>query len=616
MEKDGELFWSCQEKHTSSFSQDAVSDVHNERSCNPCSKKGENVEVFGYCTSCIEYLCESCNDVHGRLALAVDHEIVTGTEMPASEEAKPQRYKTCSEHDKELSNAFCNKHNIIVCSKCCMVSHKDCEISNMTDMCNKIDSTAFPEFTKLLAECKMNMITTRANVEENIFLLAKQKSDILTKVKRFQDEIILEINKIYDDTLDYIDTIFETHTNELKTKTSCLLQMASNMESIIQKVINFKERKMDANLFIEFQYLAARASQSAENYNTLANSISKLSMSFQPNPAFKECISSLTFGSLNKHSYSYTPVLIVKKLTFPVESQRSKSTATQSHMKKLKASMKRSYCIKAIDDVDCCWITGIVITKYGRKLMADFNNKKVKMFTRNMELLSNVHLPDRPWGVSAINEKEAIASVEGKTLIILDISKLQVTVKNAINTPMFVKSVICYEDRFIISNQFSSPVTVNMIDKIGQTYWTTNLHHNDGAQAQSSTHRDMTKSNITVVDREGGTIHTLNAISGAIQNTGKLEGKSPQDITVGPAGNILATFMNTNEIAVLSTDFSDCKILLSHRVRHKTKQTDSDSKLSCEKPYALAYDDTTHELLVSYVNHDEVDSFILIEESN
>ena len=604
------------EKSNSMTSQNAISDFHHDPSCDPCRKRGHNVKVFSYCTTCIEFLCKSCNDVHGHLAATSNHSILTDDRMPATEADKPPRYKSCLIHNNQLKKQFCNKHRKMICSKCRISYHTNCKISDITDMCNAIDSTELDEFTMSLANCKMKMISTRSNVENNIFELKEQKADALENVKELYNKTISKVNQVYADTLVRVNSIFEKLLKELQSQTSKLCQMISNLNSILENAATMKRRPIDSKLFLELQDMADRANQSGDNYNKLVASSFKLSMSFTPCSACKDFISSsFKLGSFKEHSSTYAPIGTVNTLIVPIsESSSSMKVSTTVHSEKLTNTRKRIYSVKVKNDVDNCWIMGIAITKYGRRLMVDFNNKKVKMFTRDMEFLSSVNFLDWPWDVAVISDKEAVVCLEAKMLSILDISKRQLCVTATIKAPCFVKNLSAYNDKLVVTNQFSCPVSVKMIDVKGHLYWTSSLKQNADQRSQSNKWKDQAQYKIIVADRDSSTIHALNADTGETLSTCEVPGKEPQDVAIDLKGNVYVAFMNTSEIAVMSNDLSEYRILFSHKGLVKSKLLTHENRLSGEKPYALAYDETSCELLVSYVQSNKVDCYTLTEE--
>ena len=69
----------------------------------------------------------------------------------------------------------------------------------------------------LLANCKMKMISTRSNVEKNIFELKEQKAATLENVKEPYNETFSKLDQVYADTLIQAESVFEKTFGRIKT---------------------------------------------------------------------------------------------------------------------------------------------------------------------------------------------------------------------------------------------------------------------------------------------------------------------------------------------------------------------------------------------------------------
>ena len=75
----------------------------------------------------------------------------------------------------------------------------------------------------------------------------------------------------------------------------------------------------------------------------------------------------------------------------------------------------------------------MAITNDGRRLLVDYRNDKIKLFSRDMKLLSSLSLSSSPWDVAVTGDREAIVSYDDdKTLLILDISDRKMSIKRTV----------------------------------------------------------------------------------------------------------------------------------------------------------------------------------------
>ena len=93
---------------------------------------------------------------------------------------------------------------------------------------------------------------------------------------------------------------------------------------------------------------------------------------------------------------------------------------------------------------------------------------------------------------------------------------------------------------------------------------------------------------VIVSDYDNHTLTVLNADTGDVITRRQVEGKRPRGVTTDTTGNIYVCYERTDEVAVLTKDLSQEKVLLSKR-----------DGLS-SRPQAIVYNAVDHQLFVSY----------------
>ncbi|MEW8486502.1 MAG: hypothetical protein AB2705_15085 [Candidatus Thiodiazotropha sp.] len=238
--------------------------------------------------------------------------------------------------------------------------------------------------------------------------------------------------------------------------------------------------------------------------------------------------------------------------------------------------------------------------------MADYDNKKVKIFSHDIKLLSSVSVPDRPWDIAVISEREAVVTTGYNSLVILDISSSQLSIKTTTQLPYEVWGISRYNNKLVVTSPYSKPPSVKLIDQTGRVYWSVSSDQ-QGRPLFSwpkyvSSPGDGRSCSVIVTDQGNNTLTLLNGDTGEVITRRQLkQGKYPRGVTTDTDGNVYVCYYWTSEVAVLSGDLLEEKILLS--------------KLS-GPPQAIVYDDTTHLLTVSYclsslIGYDKVDQFKL-----
>ena len=302
-----------------------------------------------------------------------------------------------------------------------------------------------------------------------------------------------------------------------------------------------------------------------------------------------------------------------QQTTPPVVSQQQKQTGNSQAMgpvvplSKMKATKKYTHNVKLMHDGKSCSVTGLAITKDRKRILVDNINNKVNMFSHDMKYLSSVSVPGKRWDIAVITDKEAVVTTNNKSLVTLDISGSQLSIKTTTQLPYSVRGISRYNDKLVVTSPNSYPASVKLIDQTGRVYWSVSSDQQRqplfSDPCYVSSPGDGRSSTVIVTNEGNDTLTLLNGDTGEVITRRQLKKKCPEGVTTDTTGNVYVCYGMTGEIAVLSGDLSEEKILLS-------RQDD----LSC-RPQAMVYDDEAHQLIISYngywPDYNEVDVFQL-----
>ena len=275
---------------------------------------------------------------------------------------------------------------------------------------------------------------------------------------------------------------------------------------------------------------------------------------------------------------------------FPAAAGKGQSTRHSVALTQLKGRKLGSYNVKLSDDREECWITGMATTNDGRRLLVDYYNDKVKLFSRDMQLLSSLSLSDRPRVIAVISDKEAVVTTADKSLVLLGISGSKMSINDTTRVPCEVGGISQYGEKLAVTSSSSYPASVKLIDKTGRVYWSVS---SDG-QGQSLfsfpqfVTSDIDRNIVTVTDCWNNTLTVLNGDTGDVIKRRSVKDKRPHGVTTGPSGNIYVCYYGTLEVAELTGDLSGERILLSRQ-----------DGLGAG-PWSIAYDKSCGQLITSY----------------
>ena len=242
------------------------------------------------------------------------------------------------------------------------------------------------------------------------------------------------------------------------------------------------------------------------------------------------------------------------------------------------------------------------ITKNGTLLVADHENKTIKVLSADNHIHTVLALPHNPYDVAVINDSTAAVTLSNNILQILNISdSFSPSVQNSIDLGFDIAGLTICEGNLVVTN-WDKPECVKMIDTNGKLIWSVykdnkgkKLFQYPRSVAATVINDKMT---IIVTDEGNNTLTLLDAKNGNFIKTIDVNEKSPHGITADEDGNIYVCYHETDEIGIWSADLNKCRILLSERDLHKF-------------PQAVCFNAETDELIVGYFDRDTIDRFRL-----
>ena len=589
-------------------------DYHYDPFCEVCFEtRNRNIKHEGFCKDCVQFLCEDCLRVHRKLQAARGHMIQRGDDMPKSMADKPPKFDFCDVHQRSRKDQFCGTHKVLLCSLCVPLQHKDCPVDSVDDACKGVSSSEIDALYNKVSGFKDNLSPVVSQFDLNVTELGKQKVDMLKDAQDLKDKSIAKIENLFQEITSEIKSTHKTHTSDLGRGQNKLNDVIANLKDTLNDIDKMKGSTIDTKVFLKIQDILKDVEQCKADCEKLRPSVMNVKISFIPDKRMKELVStSYKMGSISLGTSQPQVAISVPEISFPMspipvpQSGGGKTPPAASGqvagktmpLSQIKAQKHNSYNVKLDKDKSDCDIIGIAITSDGRRLLADCGKSKIKMFSRDMKSLCSLSLYTKPCDIAVTGDKEAVVCCGETKLLILDISDRKMSIKRTVELPFTVLGLASYQDKLLVTawSTPSSPASVALIDLTGRVYWST---HTD-QQGQSlfsypwyvTCYDNGGSAAVIVSDYYNDTLTVLNVDTGDVITRRQLKGKHPRGVTTDTAGNIYVCYYSTDEVAVLTKDLSQEKVLLSKR--------DGLSR----RPQAIVYNAVDHQLLVSNASDD------------
>ena len=612
-------------------------DYYYDPFCEICAKtKKRNVKHEGFCIDCVQFLCIDCLKVHRNLQAARGHVVQRGDDMPKSMADKPPKFDYCDVHQRNRKDQFCGTHKVLLCSQCVPLQHKGCPVESVDNACKGVPSSEIDALYDKVSDFKTNLSSVAAQIDLNFTELGKQRVDLLKDAQDMKDKGIAKIEKLFQEMTSEIKSAYKVRTFDLGQCKNKLSHVIENLEEILDEINKMKATTVDTKQFLAIQDILKDVEQCKSDAEKQRPSSMNVKMLLISDKRMKEFLStSFKMGSISLDTSQPLVAISVPEISFPMSPARSlplpqgrggraptgasgQVASKTTPLPKIKAVKHDSYNVKLGDDERDCDITGIAITNDGRRLLADYGNSEIKLFSRDMKSLCSLSLSTKPWDIAVTGDREAVVSCNNEAkLLILDISDRKMSIKGTVELPSTVAAIApyqvdglaLYQDKLLVTAPLPTPssfASVKLIDLTGRVYWSTDTDQQGRLLFSSpryvTSYDDGGSAAVIVSDWGNDTLTVLNADTGDVITRRLVEWKGPRGVTTDTTGNIYVCYYSTNEVAVLTKDLSQEKVLQSGR-----------DGLS-GSPKAIVYNAVDHQLLVSNTSGDSrnaVDCFKL-----
>ncbi|KAH3806106.1 uncharacterized protein LOC127834645 [Dreissena polymorpha] len=376
----------------------ALSSVHRSSDfvkdyfCDACESKQMVETAEMYCETCQKCFCGKCIKHHGQLY--ANHVIYGRGDMnkwPLTKKID-NFIQTCEAHTDKKLEMFCDDHSQLCCSNCAFLKHRQCKDvtlisekvkSQSTDLHNLADKiqTILDELQQFNSKREATIQSVESSYNQSLH----EVRDVRHKLNAALDELEKATLKELDDMRTALQASLSKdvdNSNNLKDELTQLSEAVHHLENRSKAELSFiVERKGLGKILESEVYLK-------ENTVKVDSSIS-----FQANREILHFLS--------------------KQLSLGKFIQRTESLAVRqgpNHVLALK--QKSEYDVRLpSDSTKPSYITGICVISNDNILVADFNNKRVKLLDQKYNVISHCDVPVSEGDMCQISACEVVVTV-------------------------------------------------------------------------------------------------------------------------------------------------------------------------------------------------------------
>ncbi|XP_052242867.1 uncharacterized protein LOC127852880 isoform X2 [Dreissena polymorpha] len=338
-------------------------------SCTCCLEQNLTESADIYCEQCLRFYCKKCVILHSQL---FTKHMTCGREdikkWPVSK-AVEDFLRKCEVHADESLTQFCHDHGQLCCSACVGTIHSQCskvtQISELTNSQPTGLEGMSVELETVLGEIKTLQIS--------------QKASIQSLQKTYKEHSAVMIEQMRGNLNTYIDecdnsSVGTSGGNEKYLKE----EMCRSVLSIVNEFDNITAKELN-EMKDEVISIKGSVTSSIHKCTTLHNDLSQFHELVQKIGDNKELC--LIASIKCKH-------IIQQALTLLGKSGKA-----------FNVQRKSVHNVRIPSDSYECSIAGICVLTDGQVLVADYENKRIKLLNQQYQVVNHWHVTAGPWDI-------------------------------------------------------------------------------------------------------------------------------------------------------------------------------------------------------------------------
>ncbi|XP_052235098.1 uncharacterized protein LOC127847298 [Dreissena polymorpha] len=297
----------------------------------------------------------------------------------------------CDVHKDKNLEMFCDNHSELCCTNCAILNHRHCQKITLISDIVKSQSTDLQQLSVSIQTILKALTKLQDNQEASIQYVQSSYDEQLNKIQETRREINTALDTIEQKTLKEMkDTLSKLQVFSKKDVDNCnrLRDELKQLRDTIQDISD--KSKM------ELSFIATRKCkviiEQSENFLKKNYVQDKFYVTFQPNSEIVQYLSTLSGLGRIKHS--------TEKL-MGEENPNKVITVQEQYVHNMRIS----------SDWNECNIKAILVLQDGQVLVADNNNKKIKLLDQCYQVVSNCSLTAFPQDLCDITPSEVAVTV-------------------------------------------------------------------------------------------------------------------------------------------------------------------------------------------------------------
>lgn len=428
-------------------------DKYEETLCDPCGSDGERISAEGFCTTCGDFLCADCFEVHTIPRPSRNHILLDKANMPSYKKRKPKSTCTviCGNHHDKVVDFFCPAHNTVFCTACANGSHKLCELMYIPDVADDYrDSKEFGELVVLLNRLERDIDILSAHTKTALKSLKQSGQSVLREIRQFRREFNNYLDEKERELIDVTKKMAQADSTQLQ-------DIDDEMDRLKHKTVLFKEQLASvdtktSDLFVTSKKIKNDVEAVFHSFIKSVEKSNNVQYTFRRAPIFRHALSpNSSFGTVDRSSetnhISYLMATLHSNPSIDLKSRK---------VDKLSEVDVKTTCDKVTPR-----ITGMTLLTSNILLLVDWNNKCIKSVdTTSNKPLTGLYFYDYPWDITTVAQHQAAVTFPKAKMVQILSTKDNFKKVRSINVDGNCYGICAFEEKLILCLNNSGKVHI------------------------------------------------------------------------------------------------------------------------------------------------------------
>ena len=167
-----------------------------------CSLEDCQGEAVMYCTSCQEYLCQTCTDEHDASRFNRKHQTIAAAEAKSKVTSSTKSHHPCGRHPDKMLDMYCKTCEETMCSECCNTEHVDHNLTSLRSFvkpCEDRLDTLLKRIDRLLKCVDLARQTSQQQVDKAQHHIVSLKTQVTSTFKKIREKLAQQEERLMSD---------------------------------------------------------------------------------------------------------------------------------------------------------------------------------------------------------------------------------------------------------------------------------------------------------------------------------------------------------------------------------------------------------------------------------